>query len=482
MRNVSFYKVHIKFPVLIFVFLFTLVNEKARGGKSSVNNEIKLYFSHKRELYNQPFKLILTSNNSASSIFYTLDCSTPTNENGILYSNGIQIDSTIIVKAIAISSGNSSQVYTHTYLFPEASAKQTKSPIGFPSIWGGTKEIPADYEMDPEVINNPEYSEGIIEAFNSLPSLSLSMDVDEWFNHETGLYVGYPNSDITREKPVTAEFIFNNTEENFAIECGVQNQGGSSIVRWKSPKQSMRLLFKEIYGPTRLRRKLFSDSEINSINTLVVDVMLNATWIHPTDDRQRLHAMYLRDQLTSDLHSEMGSLSVHGRYFNLYLNGLYWGICNLHERPDDAFLSEYLDAEREDFDIVKHGPDEIVSGSNDFYLLMLERARAGFPTYTSLEDFQQYLDLPAFIDYMLLNFYLGNYDWARHNYYAASNKLTGTGVRFYTWDSEHVMRFLDVDYDNTEKNNEGSPTEIHTLLKENEEYRMMFADAVYKHL
>ncbi len=31
------------------------------------------------------------------------------------------------------------------------------------------------------------------------------------------------------------------------------------------------------------------------------------------------------------------------------------------------------------------------------------------------------------------------------------------------------------------KNNKDGPTEIHTLLKENEKYRMMFADAVYKH-
>jgi hypothetical protein len=44
------------------------------------------------------------------------------------------------------------------------------------------------------------------------------------------------------------------------------------------------------------------------------------------------------------------------------------------------------------------------------------------------------------------------------------------------------MRFADVTYDNTGQNKEDSPTEIHTLLKENEEYRMMFADAVYKHL
>ena len=482
MDNVSYVKIHLKFPVLILVIFFLFVSEYTRGKSFQLSDESELNFSHKRELYDQPFKLIITSNNSSATIFYTLDCSTPSELNGLEYTDGIQIDSTTIVKAILILSNGSSQVYTHTYLFPESTAKQSKNPNGFPSIWGGAKEIPGDYEMDPDIINHPDYSEGIIDAFKSLPSLSLTMDVDEWFNHETGLYVGYPNSNLTREKPVTAEFISNNAEENFAIECGVQNQGGTSIVKWKSPKQSMRLLFKEIYGPTRLRRKLFPDSDINSINTLVVDAMLNATWIHPTDEKQRLHALYMRDQLTSDLYSKMGRLSVHGKYYHLYLNGLYWGICNLHERPDDAFLSEYLDAEREDFDIIKHNPYEIVSGTNDYYLTMLSVARGGFPTYESLEVFNRYVDLPAFIDYMVLNFYLGNYDWAHQNFYAGKNRKITTGFRFYTWDSEHVMRFSDVNYDNTRKNNEGGPTEVHTKLKENEEYRIMFADAVYKHL
>ena len=441
-----------------------------------------LTFSHTRKYYNQEFYLTLSASQSAD-IIYTIDCSTPTRENGMAYSEPILIDSTTIIKAVAFSGNESSEIVTNTYLFSSTIKRQPKNPTGFPVTWGGARTIPGDYEMDPEVIDDPDYSSEIEDAFISLPSLSLTMDVNDWFDPDTGMYVGYPNSEETREKAVTAEFIFNNeSEESFAVECGVQNQGGTSVVKWKSPKQSMRLLFKEIYGPTRLRYKLFSDSEINSINTLVVDNMLNATWIHPTDDQQRLHALYMRDQLTSDLSNNMGRLSFHGRYFHLYLNGLYWGICDLHERPDDAFLSEYLDAEREDFDVIKHTPDRIVSGSNQSYLLMLQYARLGFSSYNDLEAFKGYLDIPAFIDYMILNFYLGNFDWARHNFYAGKDRTSSTGFQYYPWDSEHVMRFADVDYDNTGKNNEGAPTEIHTLLKENEEYRMMFADAVYKHL
>ncbi|NQU52520.1 MAG: CotH kinase family protein [Bacteroidetes bacterium] len=459
------------------VYSFTTGKENS----GEFNGEVEVVFSHDRKFYDDPFELSISSNNSAANIIYTVDCSNPSEGNGIIYKGAVLINSTTVVKAVAILASGNSIIITNSYLFPSKSAKQGAQPDGFPETWGGYSVINADYEMDSDVVNHPEYSTDIIDAFKSLPSLSLSMETDEWFNHETGLYVGYPNTNETREKPVTAEFIFNTSEENFAIECGVQNQGGTSIVKWKIPKQSMRLLFKEEYGPTRLKRKLFPDSEIESINTLVVDGLLYS-WLHPWDEKQHTTALYFRDQLASDMQNEMGGLSFHGRYIHLYLNGLYWGVYDLHERPDDAFLSEYLDAPREDFDIVKHNPNNIVSGSNDDYLKLLDRSRAGSATNQNVEDIKEYLDIPAFIDYMILNFYLGNFDWAHQNWYAARNRTTQSGFCFYTWDAEHVMRYSDVNYNNTLKNNEGGPTEIHTFLKENEEYRIQFADAVYKHL
>jgi hypothetical protein len=163
------------------------------------------------------------------------------------------------------------------------------------------------------------------------------------------------------------------------------------------------------------------------------------------------------------------------------INGLYWGMYDLHERPDEDFLEEHLDADKDDFDIIKHNPETVVHGSNAAYLQMLKQARNGLSTAGAFKNIQNYIDLPAFIDYMILNFYLGNFDWAHQNYFAAQNKVKKTGFRFYTWDAEHVMRYSNVDYYNLDKADEGGPTEIHTFLKQNEEYRIMFADAVYKH-
>jgi hypothetical protein len=465
-----------RLAAVLFIGVFQLISNY---GFCAVTSVI-ISFGIQRGYYEKPFTLTLSTNNPAATIVYTTDCSIPTTTNGKVYHSGIEISTNTIVKAIAYYNNDTSILETHTYLFIDDIKKQGKNPAGFPSIWGGSSTISADYEMDPWVVNHSDYSDKIIQAFKSLPSLSLSMPIHEWFDPKTGLYVGYPNSSETREKAVSAEFIYAGNTGNFGLNCGVQNQGGTSIVNWKVPKQSMRLLFKEQYGPKKLKTKLFPDSDIESINTLVLDGMLYS-WVHPFDKTQCVTSLYFRDQLCSDVQNAMGGLSFHGIYVNLFINGLYWGMYDLHERPDEDFMAEYYDAETTDFDIIKHNPNTIVAGTNKSYKDLLTVARTDFSAPESLEKLQRHLDLPAFIDYMILNYFLGNSDWAHQNYYAATNLLEGSGYRFYTWDAEHVMRYSDVNFDATKKMDTGGPTEIHASLKKNSEYRMMFADAFYKH-
>ena len=37
-----------------------------------------------------------------------------------------------------------------------------------------------------------------------------------------------------------------------------------------------------------------------------------------------------------------GGNAAHGKYVHLYLNGLYWGLYNVHERTDDSFAEAYF--------------------------------------------------------------------------------------------------------------------------------------------
>ena len=81
---------------------------------------------------------------------------------------------------------------------------------------------------------------------------------------------------------------------------------------------------------------------------------------------------------------------------------------------------------------------------------------------------------------MLINFYIGNSDWDRGNWYALRHRYRpDKGFRFLCWDAETAL--IDV-YDNKVSMRDGEPTKILAGLKNNPEFRLLFADRVYKHL
>ena len=99
---------------------------------------------------------------------------------------------------------------------------------------------------------------------------------------------------------------------------------------------------------------------------------------------------------------------------------------------------------------------------------------------STTQTMASYLDLPQFADYMLVNFYAGNADWAFQNWNATRNRVDPESRwLFHNWDGEKT--FQDVEDDNTDHNDEGAPTYLHQQLLANDEYRLIFADQVRKH-
>ena len=75
---------------------------------------------------------------------------------------------------------------THSFIFPEDVVTQGTDVPGMPATWGthridfagyqaGTPVI-ADYEMDPDVVNDPRYGAMLRDGLTSLPTLSLVTD------------------------------------------------------------------------------------------------------------------------------------------------------------------------------------------------------------------------------------------------------------------------------------------------------------------
>ncbi len=429
-----------------------------------------------RGFYYEPFVVEVTAP-EGSVIRYTLDGSEPTADHGEVYAGPLKITTTTVVKAAAFRDDYvPSVVDVASYIFPADVLLQDQTGLEGAVRWG---HAGPDWEMDPLIVNheNPELRP-VVEDLLRLPTVSLSVDVSEFFG-SGGIYIRGENI----EKPVGFEYFDPNSgDAGIQTNSTIQIVGGSSPQRWKSDKLSMRVRFTEDEGASELNYPLFGSGAAVAFDTLVLDARLNNVWHYGGGSEpagQRGRAQYMRDEFASDLQNAVGGYGTHGQHVHVYINGIYWGMHMLHERPDENFAASYLGGNAEDYDMIKHQYTQVVNGSNASFVELMDRL--GTSGDLSDEDYQaasQLLDVPDFINYMLVNYYGGNQDWDHQNWYASHSRLDGLW-RFHSWDAEKVLQ--DVRADVTTTHNANSPTAIQRRLMTNPEYALQFADAVQKH-
>jgi len=290
---------------------FALPTPGAQNNGAYLGEVAETQFSHNHGFYDTPFSVTLATETEGAVIYYTLDGSEPYDiwgrfRSGTVYTGPIPIGTTTCLRAKAIKPGwKPSVICTQTYIFLGDVTRQPAHPAGFPANWAHTGV--GDYEMDPEVVNHPRYRDTIKDALKSVPTLSLVMDVDDWFKSGgQGIYVQGEMS----ERAVSAELLLPDGKPGFQINCAVMIVGGSSPNRWKMDKLSMRLKFTGEYGPTKLRFPLFGDDATDEFDTVVVDASMNNTWAYGggvivnrdgLQLTQRDTAQYTRDQFVSDI-------------------------------------------------------------------------------------------------------------------------------------------------------------------------------------
>ncbi|MEO6035255.1 MAG: lamin tail domain-containing protein, partial [Verrucomicrobiota bacterium] len=296
--------------------------------------------SVKSGFFSLPLSVTLNSATAQTMIRYTRDGSEPTASSGILYTGPIPIapsasSPVVNLRAIAYHPGLlCSQVSTFSYIFPSAVLQQSATPAGFPSTWvtsDGATVVPADYEMDPQVLTNGIYAAQALQALTNLPALSIVLGNDALFSQQNGIYANpnpVPSQRAAWERPASAELIMPDGRAGFRLNAGLRAQGGTSRDPNRTRKHSLRLFFNQEYDG-KLDFPVFEDSSRRKFNTLVVDAGSNITW-HNRLDSLAYRAQYIRDQFVSDLQLAAGSPATHGRFVNLFLNGLFWGVCYLH--------------------------------------------------------------------------------------------------------------------------------------------------------
>ncbi len=357
-------------------------NDSGRPGFAKVP-----HFSQPAGVYSDPILLAITNDTEDAIIRYTLDGSVP-GENSPIYSSPITLNQTTPVRARSFRDG----------FFPSPVVSSTFLYIG--------KMV--------------------------FPILSVVTDPDHLFDSRTGIYKNPEKHGYEWERPCSTELIDMAGNQGFQADCGIRIHGGAS--RARSPKKSFRLYFRSEYGPTRLEYQLFPGNPVNRHNQLVIRGGFNDSWGYDRE-MQRVTATYVSDQVCRDLHLDMGQLAADGIFVELYLNGEYWGLYNITERTEEDFYRQHLGGELYDVIVdndVRDGDAQAWGDLNRFL-----RETRDFANQADYEEIQAMVDLENFTSYIIISTWVQNYDWPRHNWYAAREKIPGAKWTFYLWDVEY---------------------------------------------
>ncbi|MGH9362197.1 MAG: CotH kinase family protein, partial [Thermoanaerobaculia bacterium] len=463
-------------------------------------------FSADRGFYGEPVTVEIATATEGAAIYYSLDGSEPGpgKAGSKLYAGPLSFSSTTTLRAAAFKDGfHPTNVDTQSYLFPEAAARQPRLPAGLPAQWNG---FPADYEVDPEVVNSARPGYGFVEALFSIPAISIVLPREDLFGTAGGIY--YHSSQVW-ERAASVELIDPSGGEGFQENAGVRIHGYTSRQHDFTPKHSFRVVFKSRFGVAKLDFPLIPGHAVREFNQFVLRGMSTDSW--PVSDGwpgpgpeplrwYREKAQYLREQWMKDSQADMGNGACHGRFVHLFLNGLYWGLYNLTERATDSFHASHFGGRREEYDVLKDFA-EVHSGDAQAWSQMMGLAQAGLSSEAAYERIQgnnpggtrnpaypRYLDVDNLIDYMIVHIYAGADDWPNHNWWAGRRRgPESEGFRFFAWDQEITnnslgrtntswgTRFEDVSAFN-------SPAYLYAQLRASPAFRLRFADRVHRHL
>lgn len=528
---------------MLFSLVLVIVNALPAMPQATGGDTLRVPdFSVKRGFYENSFDVVVAAQTANASIKYTLDGSEPRTSSTAILQNSpatIRIDpeSTagqrgktpgVILRACAVASGYApSATMTHTYLFLNKvgalSPDNAKPGPGWPNPTTAANPQAINYGMDPDVLNDPRYKDLIDGALLAIPAISISTDLKHLFAADSGIYMNAMSDGREWERPTSLELLNPNGTEGFQINAGIRIRGGWSR-HGDNPKHAFRFFFRSEYGKGKLEFPLFENEGVNKFDKVDLRTSQNYSWSYPGHMGE--YNTMNRDVFSRDLQREMGRPYTRSRYYHLYINGVYWGLYQTQERSEARYAASYFGGSEEDYDAVKPGDNyvmEATDGNLDAYREVWNFCSAGFlanANYFKLQGlnadgtrnpaYKVWVDIDNLIDFMLVIFYAGNFDSptskfgqnkSPNNFYCIYNRTAQEGFKFFAHDAEHTLRTTAGEgpgvglYEN--RVNIGNlndsykmtvadfsrfhPQWLHFKLSENAEYRIRFADHVYKH-
>ena len=456
-----------------------------------------------------------------AQIYYTLDGTSPT-ELSTPYTGPIAISSTTCVRAAIPQEGAViQQDSSATYLYLDDILSQTRGvvPTGFPASKAVNSQVMV-YGMDQSVVNGADRDRLLRGFTNSVATLSLVIDLDNLFDSQKGIYVNAKACDGRAwERATMVEQIDPRDAANgFSTAAGIRIRGAFS--RSPSyPKHSLRLFFRNDYGDGPLEFPLFGDEGADTFKKVDLRTSQNYSWANGSTADSFVHEVFSRDA-----QRDMGDYYTRSRFYNLFINGQYWGLYQTEERGDNDYAETYNGGDNDLYDVIKTSQPGYVTGASEgtidaweeLWNMAVNEGFAGAhsnnyhkamglnPDGSRNPEYPVYLNPTNLMDYMLCTHYVVDYDAPAasskaNNLYAVRDRddnddgLKTQGFFYLRHDAEHSMGKhanseyaddptlygTDAKHANFLKLEAFNPAELNYKLLQNDAYRLAFADRFY---
>lgn len=399
-------------------------------------------FSVEGGFYDDEFYLELSSTQNAK-IYYTLDCSVPTEESN-LYNEPIRVidpsnepnvlksrddmsifdntgvdktvDKMFIVRAIAISEdGNKSEIVTQNYLIDKDNYKENK-------IISLVSDM--DNLVNPDtgiLIKGKEY-EDFVENGSEGTAPKYNWDADG----------------RASERDCNLTYIENGKFE-MNQDCGmrIHGYGGRSIFY-----KSFNIYARSNYGNKYFENPIFENT--NKTKSFI----LKYDRYSPSNEK-------FKDGFIQSLVKDRNVTVQEYEQCVLFINGEYWNTYSVMQKYTDDYIEDKYNIDKDDVIIMKDGKVEAGKSTDHIYYDNL----VNFIKTNSMEVAENYekfcsmVDIESLIDYYSVQLYTNNFDFSYRKNYVIWRTKTNTGSeykdgkwRFMLYDMDYVCANVSLEY------------------------------------
>ena len=315
---------------------------------------------------------------------------------------------------------------------------------------------------------------------HGLPVMAISADSLVLFDYDTGILVpgryfdpaeaywtgNFYQSGREWERLVNVEFYEPNDNSGINQQAGLRTHGGTSR---RQTQKGMKIYAREEYGKKRFKHKFFESIPNESFKHLVMKPF-SYQWFN----------FGIQDDICNRMAAHLDVESVASRPMVLFLNGEYWGIYYLKEKPDAHYLEDHFGNEDTDYNVVSNWYGYLVDGDTTGFIEMMRWVKdCDLTQEEQYARINEMIDVCSFIDYYCLELFIANKDWPANN--MRCYQLDDGKWRWIFFDGDDALVKMDFDvFDNaTSTINMGWPTDSRSTLLfrkllENKEFKNRF--------